>query len=110
MRYPPGHRYRPHESSLITIGRDHLSLRPGPERPPGLHVDGVLDEPRRAVAEEDVDPAGVEAGGRRVGPPREAAPRLVEPAAAPGVLLGVGRDDRVEGAHPQAADRPPEAL
>src|SRR3954451_1219963 len=71
----------------IAIGRDDLTLRPRPERPPGLHVDRVLHELHRAVAEEDVDPAGVEARGRRVGPPREAAPRLVEPAAAPGVLL-----------------------
>src|SRR5689334_17618699 len=43
------------------IGTDHLIPRDGAQGPPGGQIDGVLEEPDRAVAHQQVDPAGVAA-------------------------------------------------
>ena len=45
----------------VRIGRDHLAERPGRQRPPGDRVDRRLEEVDRAVGEEHVRPAGVQA-------------------------------------------------
>src|SRR5919112_1367077 len=50
-------------SGLIGVGRHDLTIGTGAERPPDVHGDRVLDEPHAAVAETDVDPAGMEARG-----------------------------------------------
>src|SRR5438132_1531805 len=50
----------------VLIGADHLAAVDRAECPPRLQVDGVLDEPDRAITEGDVDAAGVPARrGRR---------------------------------------------
>src|SRR5215210_7673356 len=54
----------PGVSGSIVIGADHLTAIARAQRPPGLEVDRVLDEPDRAVAEECIDAAGVEAPRR----------------------------------------------
>src|SRR4051794_29630378 len=45
------------------VGRERLAAGPGRHTPPDSRVDRVLDEADVAVAEEDVDAAGVEAPG-----------------------------------------------
>src|SRR4051794_39777605 len=43
------------------VGADNLARLDRVDRDPGLGIDRVLDEPDRAVAQEDVDPPGVPA-------------------------------------------------
>src|SRR5262249_25957562 len=100
----------PRRAGSVRVGADDLAAVAGAQIPPGLDVDRALEELDTAVAEQDVAAAGVVAGGVGVLAPREAAPRLIQPAAAPGVLLGVGRDDRVEGGHPEPTIGPTETL
>src|SRR5262249_19022716 len=80
----------------IAVGADHLAVGPRAEGPVGLHVDRGLDELDAPVAKREVGPAGVVALGvdelRLVGR-RSLAAQL---AYAPGVVLGIGRDDGVE--------------
>ncbi len=83
-------------------------LAPGAEGPPGLLVDGVLDELDAAVAHQAVDAAGVVATGvGEGGIVRVSAARV--PAGPPAPLGRVGRDDRVEHRHPDRADLPEDA-
>src|SRR3954470_2662222 len=94
----------------IAVGGDDLAAVSGAQVPVGLEVDRALDASHGAVAQQEVAPAGVVARGVGVLPPREAPAAVAEPAAAPGVLLPVGRDDRVERGQPESTDRPAEAL
>src|SRR5690242_5685693 len=65
----------------ILVGPDDLATGPRADGPPRRCADAILDELDRAVAEQDVDPAGVVAAGDV---------RDLEPGAA---APGVGRHD-----------------
>ena len=64
-------RHRRDRRGSVGVGRDDLAVAAGAEGPHRVEVDGVLDEPDRAVHEEEVPAArmlGVEGGRARVGP------------------------------------------
>src|SRR5262245_58137696 len=99
-----------HAPDSVAVGGKDLSAGAGAQRPVSLQVDRVLDELDRAVGEQKVAAAGVVAGGIGVKAIGVTAPRLIQPAAGPAVLPGIGRDDRVEGGDVDTADGPAETL
>src|SRR5262249_39570592 len=99
---------RPHRdgSGSVAVGGDDLAAGPGPQRPPGAHRDGALDEADAAVGQHAVAAAGVVAGCVLILAECDSAVPAVEPAAAPGVLGRTRRDDRVERRVAVGADGP----
>src|SRR5262245_45052612 len=66
----------------IRVRADHLTLGAGPDGPPGLEADGVLDEPDRTVGHAHVDTSRVEAR-------RRAAPDRVQSPGVKGIVLAL---------------------